>query len=103
MHGTALIGKTGVEKGDFHITYGLIGNLFRASTRGSSPGNSGPLSQLYNFIGMASHLSTIVTNILILLYSQIALPLWRRDVDKEVRKHKQEHYEYLDRKGLVSL
>ncbi|KIP05772.1 hypothetical protein PHLGIDRAFT_24924 [Phlebiopsis gigantea 11061_1 CR5-6] len=74
----------GVERGDFHIAYSLIGNVFKASTRGSSPGNTSLMSQVYSFIGM------------------IGLPLWRRDVDKQVLNHKKEHYEYLSSKGLVS-
>lgn len=41
----------GVERGRFHITYDFIGNVFRASTRGSSPGNHGLLDGLYNLIG----------------------------------------------------
>lgn len=41
----------GVEKGKFHITYDFIGHTFQASTRGSSPGNSGLLDQLYALIG----------------------------------------------------
>ncbi|KIP02931.1 hypothetical protein PHLGIDRAFT_95413 [Phlebiopsis gigantea 11061_1 CR5-6] len=73
----------GVEKGDFHITYDFISHTFRASTRGSSPGNSSFMSQIYNVIGL------------------IGLPLWRRDVDKEVLNHRHEHYEYLRSRGLA--
>ncbi|KAI0689747.1 oxidoreductase [Cytidiella melzeri] len=68
---------SGVSKGHFHITYDFIGNIFRASTRGSSPGNSSLLDQIYAFIGA------------------FALPLWRRDVDSKVRAHRDEHYAYL--------
>ena len=46
----------GVQHGRFHITYGFIGNVFRASTRGSSPGSNGLLDQIYAFIGMVSSL-----------------------------------------------
>ncbi|GJE95392.1 3-ketodihydrosphingosine reductase-like protein [Phanerochaete sordida] len=73
----------GVRNGRFHITYDFIGNVFRCSSRGSSPGNGGLVDQVYVMIGM------------------IGLPLWRRDVDKEVRKHTEEHYDYLRSKGLV--
>ena len=41
----------GVEQGKFHITYDFAGNVFRASSRGASPGNFGPLDALYNLIG----------------------------------------------------
>ena len=41
----------GIAKGKFHITYDFISNVFRASSRGSSPGNSSLLSQIYAFIG----------------------------------------------------
>jgi hypothetical protein len=44
----------GVEQGQFHITYDFIGNVFRASSRGSSPGNSGLIDQIYNSIGAVS-------------------------------------------------
>ena len=44
----------GVERGKFHITYDFIGHAFRASTRGSSPGNHGLMDQLYVFVGMVS-------------------------------------------------
>ncbi|GJE95386.1 hypothetical protein PsYK624_115700 [Phanerochaete sordida] len=73
----------GVRTGRFHITYDFIGHVFRCSSRGSSPGNGGLLDQVYVLIGM------------------IGLPLWRRDVDREVRKHTEEHYDYLRSKGLV--
>ena len=39
-----------MEKHKFHITYGFIGNAFRAGTRGSSPGNSRLMSQVYCLI-----------------------------------------------------
>ncbi|KAI0343504.1 oxidoreductase [Trametopsis cervina] len=74
----------GVAKGKFHITYDFIGNVFRASSRGSSPGNHGLLDQIYSAI------------------AAIALPIWRGSVDSKVRSHGQEHYAYLQDKGLVS-
>ncbi|KAI0090584.1 oxidoreductase [Irpex rosettiformis] len=74
---------SGVSKGMFHITYDFIGNVFRASTRGSSPGNSSLLSQIYAFIGA------------------IALPIWRHDVDSKVRAHRDEHYAYLKEKKFL--
>ncbi|KAI0821010.1 oxidoreductase [Irpex lacteus] len=73
----------GVVKGKFHITYDFIGNIFRASTRGSSPGNHSLLDGIYAFIG------------------SIALPLWRRDVDSKVIAHRDEHYAYLREKKII--
>ncbi|PSR73882.1 hypothetical protein PHLCEN_2v10302 [Hermanssonia centrifuga] len=73
----------GVEKGQFHITYDFIGNVFRASTRGSSPGNNSLLDQVYSMIGA------------------IALPIWRKDVDKQVRAHADEHHQHLASQGLL--
>ncbi|EKM57350.1 uncharacterized protein PHACADRAFT_255059 [Phanerochaete carnosa HHB-10118-sp] len=74
----------GVRAGRFHIACDLVGHIFRCSTRGSSPGNNSLLDQVYVLIGA------------------IGLPLWRRDVDKAVRGHTAEHYEYLRSKGLVT-
>lgn len=73
----------GVQNGDFHITYDFIGNVFRASTAGSSPRNN------------------VVTDIFYSLLGFIALPFWRRSVDATVRSHLPEHQEYLSGKGLV--
>lgn len=41
----------GVEQGKFHITYNFIGNVFRAASRGSSPGNHTLMSQIYAVLG----------------------------------------------------
>jgi 3-dehydrosphinganine reductase len=46
----------GVVSGKFHITYDFIGHVFRASSRGSSPGNGGLLDQAYALIGAVSPL-----------------------------------------------
>ncbi|KAI0268382.1 oxidoreductase [Gloeopeniophorella convolvens] len=76
----------GVQKGDFHITDTFIADLFRTSTRGATPfGSSTAKDLLYGFIGT------------------IGLPLWRRDVDKQVIGHRKVHEEYLaSRKVLAS-
>ncbi|PCH41091.1 oxidoreductase [Wolfiporia cocos MD-104 SS10] len=73
----------GVQNGDFHITYDFIGNVFRASTAGSTPRNNMLLDCLYGLIGF------------------IALPFWRRSVDSAVRSHRQEHQEYLTSRDLL--
>ncbi|KAJ3487700.1 hypothetical protein NLI96_g3368 [Meripilus lineatus] len=72
----------GVEKGHFHITYDFLGDVFRASSRGSSPGNNFFLDAVYCLIGY------------------VALPIWRNSVDRTVRAHAKEHREYLKQKGF---
>ncbi|EPS98254.1 hypothetical protein FOMPIDRAFT_1126929 [Fomitopsis schrenkii] len=67
----------GVQSGDFHIAYDFIGQVFRASTAGASP-RTGYLTDIfYSLVGY------------------IALPIWRQSVDTTVRKHRQEHDDYL--------
>ncbi|KAF5388152.1 hypothetical protein D9615_000466 [Tricholomella constricta] len=41
----------GVQKGHFHISGDLLGNIFRASTRGASPFNNVFLDAIYGFFG----------------------------------------------------
>ncbi|KZT74339.1 NAD(P)-binding protein [Daedalea quercina L-15889] len=67
----------GVRNGDFHITYDFIGNVFRASTAGSTPRNSYLTDMFYSVVGY------------------LALPIWRRGVDSTVREHRPEHRKYL--------
>lgn len=45
---------TGVRRGDFHITYDLIGNVFRASSAGSTPRNNYFIDMFYATIGYVS-------------------------------------------------
>lgn len=86
-----------MEQGRFHITYDFIGNIFRTTTKGSSPGNSGLMDQIYNWLGSVSDILTqVVFNLFCVV--QIALPLWRRDVDSKVKKHAPKHHDYLDQK-----
>ncbi|TFY59680.1 hypothetical protein EVJ58_g5629 [Rhodofomes roseus] len=49
----------GVRNGDFHITYELLGHIFRASTAGSSPRNSYLTDIFYGLIGYVSLISEI--------------------------------------------
>ncbi|TFK75849.1 oxidoreductase [Pluteus cervinus] len=72
----------GVEKGHFHITVDLIGELFRSSTRGSTPHNNVFLDIFYGLIGW------------------IALAIWRRGVDGMVAKHRKEHEAYLVERNI---
>ncbi|KAI9065506.1 oxidoreductase [Trametes sanguinea] len=73
----------GVQQGKFHITGDFIGNVFRASSAGSSPRNSYLTDLFYGLVGY------------------IALPVWRNSVDDTVRAHRQEHQDYLRQKGLL--
>ncbi|KAH9844257.1 oxidoreductase [Rhodofomes roseus] len=74
----------GVRNGDFHITYELLGHIFRASTAGSSPRNSYLTDIFYGLIGY------------------VGLPIWRRSVDSTVRGHRPEHEEYLSARGFFT-
>ncbi|KAI0004900.1 oxidoreductase [Russula compacta] len=75
----------GVQKGDFHITDTFIANVFRTSTRGASPFGS-----------------NILKDLLFGLIGTIGLPLWRRDVDKQVLGHRGAHSEYLASKNILA-
>lgn len=48
------MGCIGVQKGHFHITYDFIGDVFRASTCGSSRRNSYLIDIVYGIIGFVS-------------------------------------------------
>ncbi|KAG7443793.1 oxidoreductase [Guyanagaster necrorhizus] len=74
----------GVQRGDFHISADLLGNIFRSSTRGATPRNHVFLDEIYSFIGW------------------VILPIWRRSVDSTIKGHRQEHRSYLAEKGLLS-
>jgi len=67
----------GVQRGDFHITYDILGDIFRSSSAGSTPRNNYLVDGVMNFIGF------------------IALPIWRLTVDSTVRSHRNEHEQYL--------
>ncbi|KAG1722271.1 hypothetical protein EDB19DRAFT_1768543 [Suillus lakei] len=73
----------GVEKGHAHITADLITSLFRASTRGCAPRSNAALDFVLDLVAL------------------IGIPIWRRSVDKQVLAHREEHREYLRRKGLL--
>jgi 3-dehydrosphinganine reductase len=67
----------GIENRNFHIVSDTLGNIFRASTRGTTPNNNVFLDNLYAFIGW------------------IALPIWRWGVDSKITRHREEHRSYL--------
>ncbi|KDQ64577.1 hypothetical protein JAAARDRAFT_117758 [Jaapia argillacea MUCL 33604] len=75
----------GVEKGNFHITPDFITNVFRSSTRGSTPQNNVVVDAIYSLIGW------------------IALPVWRQSVDATVRGHRSQHQQYLEQKAVFKL
>ncbi|SJL14410.1 related to 3-ketosphinganine reductase [Armillaria ostoyae] len=73
----------GVSRGDFHITNDLLGNIFRSSTRGTTPRNGVFLDEIYTFFGW------------------VGLPIWRRITDSTVRGHRKEHHAYLKETGFL--
>ncbi|KAG0693242.1 hypothetical protein DFH29DRAFT_816540 [Suillus ampliporus] len=74
----------GVENGHAHITADFITSLFRASTRGAASRSNTALDFALDFIAF------------------IAIPLWRRSVDKQVLAHREEHQEHLRKKGFFN-
>jgi len=74
----------GVQKGNFHISSDFLTNIFRSSTRGSTPQNNVFLDALYELIGW------------------VALPIWRRGVDATVIAHRKEHQDYLTARGFFN-
>ncbi|KAI0667845.1 oxidoreductase [Trametes maxima] len=73
----------GVQKGNFHITTGALGDIFRSSSAGASPRPNFLLDVLYNFIGF------------------VGLPFWRQSVDSAVTAHRNEHLQYLHAEGFL--
>ncbi|KAJ8088177.1 3-dehydrosphinganine reductase [Marasmius tenuissimus] len=74
----------GVQRGYFHITTELLGDIFRSSTRGATPRNNPVLDVVYGLMG------------------SIALPIWRNSVDRTIKGHREEHAKYLKDKGILS-
>ena len=95
-----LISLAGVQKGRFHITVDFIGNVFRASTAGSSPRNSYIMDLFYGLVGYVSCAHAVLLRARPNT-TQVALPIWRHSVDSTVRGHRQEHQEYLKQKGII--
>ncbi|KAJ7908299.1 oxidoreductase [Mycena leptocephala] len=62
--------RVGVQKGDFHISADILGDIFRSSTRGATPHNN------------------------------VGLTMWRRGVDASIAGHRSEHDAYLTGKGF---
>ena len=93
--------RVGMIAGKFHITYDFIGNVFRSSTRGSSPGNYSLLDHCYAIIGAVSSPVRSIVSFAQRYGVQVGLPDWRRSVDKKVLAHTDKHYDYLAAKTLV--
>ncbi|KAF8963279.1 oxidoreductase [Flammula alnicola] len=74
----------GVVNGRVHITGDIITALFSASTRGATPRHNWLLEGLFDMVAF------------------IAVPIWRSSVDKQVSAHREEHQEYLTKKGFFS-
>ncbi|KAK0200555.1 oxidoreductase [Desarmillaria ectypa] len=74
----------GIQRGHFHISADLLGNIFRSSTRGVTPRNHVFLDEIYSFIGW------------------VGFPIWRRSVDSTIKGHRREHRIYLAEKGFLS-
>ncbi|KAI0785562.1 oxidoreductase [Abortiporus biennis] len=72
----------GIRKGEFHITYGFVGNAFRVTGKATTPGNN------------------LILDIFYLIAGYIGVNLWRRGVDKVVRNEAKAHHEYLENKGF---
>jgi len=75
---------TGIKNHHSHITGDWITAVFRASTKGASPGRFFLKDWAMNIFGC------------------IALPIWRMTVDKEIKGHTTEHNTYLEERGLRS-
>jgi 3-dehydrosphinganine reductase len=74
----------GVARGNFHINSEVLGNIFRTSTRGTTPYNNVLMDLVYSLIGL------------------VGLPIWRMTVDKQIIGHRKEHEEYLTSKGFYT-
>ncbi|EIN09286.1 oxidoreductase [Punctularia strigosozonata HHB-11173 SS5] len=72
----------GIDGGHAHITGDLITELFRASTRGASPGHNYLWDSMLDSI---AHIGALI---------------WRRSVDAKVLDHRAEHRAYLEESGF---
>jgi len=75
---------TGIKNHHSHITGDWITAVFRASTKGASPGRFFLKDWALNIFG------------------GIALPIWRVSVDRIINGHVAEHKTYLEERGLSS-
>ncbi|KIJ56884.1 hypothetical protein M422DRAFT_148865 [Sphaerobolus stellatus SS14] len=72
----------GVSKGYSRHAVDFSTRLFLSANRGNSPSSNTLFDMALNAI------------------SWIGIPIWRRSVDSEVRKHRDEHMRYLQKQGL---
>lgn len=64
---TYIFSLPGVRDGHFHISADLLGNLFRSSTRGSTPHNNVMMDGIYSLIGwvcVATHHSSCLLRVI---------------------------------------
>jgi len=88
--------RAALEKGNFLITSDIIGDLFRNSMKGSSPGNNVFADFMWKIIGWVSLsrgalypacvLSRCESLIDVNSYLQIGIPIWSTMCDANVKK-----------------
>jgi hypothetical protein len=74
-----IVNCTGVQRGMFHISLDFITNIFRSSTRGSTPYNNFILDGIYEMIGSVCEFINIL-NFVELIYDvdcPTLLAAWR--------------------------
>ncbi|KAG8934336.1 3-dehydrosphinganine reductase [Tulasnella sp. 417] len=76
---------SGISAGHSHIAYDLVTNLFRTTTRGSTPGHN-----------------NILTEVGLTLIGLFGIPVWRWIADRQVQGHAAEHTEYLKSQGIIN-
>lgn len=76
--------------------------MFRASTKGASPGRFFLKDWAMNLFGAVSRAKKLPGSWPNDVTAQIALPIWRIYVDKKINDHVTEHKAYLEERGLYS-
>jgi hypothetical protein len=74
--------------------------VFRASTKGASPGRFFLKDWALNIFGSVSEVCNLIGPWPDNITPQIALPIWRFVVDREINGHVTEHEAYLQERGL---
>ena len=88
----------GLESGHVHISGDLITNLFRACTRGSAYRANWLLDGLLDFVAYVR--SFYIVTLIDSLIAQLAVPIWRMSLDKQVANHRDVHETYLTERGF---
>ena len=74
--------------------------MFRASTKGASPGRFFLKDWALNIFGCVGQVNEPPGFQSNYITPQIALPIWRMTVDREINSHVAEHKAYLEERGL---